>query len=77
VISHVEGQARCVAPDLIGMGRSDALDLDYSFCDHARSLDEFNASLNLTDLTLILQDWVSAFGLHYARRPRRTSARCA
>ena len=77
VIPHVEGQARCVAPDLIGMGRSDGPDLDYSFFDLARYLDGFIAAVGLTDLTLVVHDWGSALGLHYARRhPENVRAVC-
>lgn len=39
VIPHVAGQARCLAPDLIGMGASGKPDIGYRFADHARYLD--------------------------------------
>jgi haloalkane dehalogenase len=77
VIPHFEGQSRCVAPDLIGMSRSVWPDLDYSCFDHARYLDGFIAALGLTDLTLVVHDWGSALGLHYARRhPENVRAVC-
>ena len=68
VMPHLAGDARCVAPDLIGMGRSDKPDLDYRFVDHARYVDGFIEALGLTRLTLVLHDWGSALGFHYARR---------
>ena len=39
VIPELTGQARCLAPDLIGMGRSGKPDIAYRFADHARYLD--------------------------------------
>jgi haloalkane dehalogenase len=68
VIPHVAGAGRCIAPDLIGMGRSDKPDLDYRFVDHARYVDGFIDALGLEDLALVVHDWGSALGFHYARR---------
>ena len=68
VMPHLAGDARCVAPDLIGMGRSDKPDLDYRLVDHARYVDGFIEALGLQRLTLVLHDWGSALGFHYARR---------
>ena len=68
VIPLVSGVGRCIAPDLIGMGRSDKPDLDYRFVDHARYVDGFIDALGLEDLTLVLHDWGSALGFHYAHR---------
>ena len=68
VIPHLASDARCLALDLIGMGRSDKPDLDYRLVDHARYVDGFIAALGLERLTLVLHDWGSALGFHYARR---------
>src|SRR3954447_21461800 len=68
VIPHVSGGARCIAPDLIGMGRSDKPDIDYRFVDHARYLDRFIKALGLGDVVLVLHDWGSGLGFHWARR---------
>lgn len=68
VIPHVQEQGRCIAPDLIGMGSSDKPDIEYSFADHARYLDAFIEALDLSDITLVLHDWGSGLGFHYARR---------
>ena len=38
VTPKLTGQARCLAPDLIGMGRSGKPDIAYRFADHARYL---------------------------------------
>jgi haloalkane dehalogenase len=68
VIPHVSGGARCIAPDLIGMGRSDKPDIDYRFFDHARYLEEFIETLGLGDVVLVLHDWGSGLGFDWARR---------
>jgi haloalkane dehalogenase len=60
--------ARCIAPDLIGMGQSDQPSIDYRFFDHVRYVDAFIEALGLERLTLVLHDWGSAIGLHWARR---------
>jgi len=37
IIPHVAPTHRCIAPDLIGMGKSDKPDLGYFFDDHVRA----------------------------------------
>ena len=68
IIPHVAPRARCIAPDLIGFGGSDKPDIDYRFEDHVRYIDAFVAALGLDRLTLVIHDWGSAIGLHWARR---------
>lgn len=68
VIPHVEPLGRCIAPDLIGMGRSDNPDIGYSFFDQARYLDGLLEQLSLDRVVLVLHDWGSALGFHWARR---------
>ncbi len=36
IITHVSGLGRCIAPDLIGMGKSDRPNIGYTYADHAR-----------------------------------------
>ncbi|MBA3471941.1 MAG: haloalkane dehalogenase [Rubrobacter sp.] len=77
VIPHVKPHARCLAPDLVGMGESDKIqDASYRFADHARYLDTWFDGLGLADdVTLVLHDWGSALGFHWARRhPERVRA---
>lgn len=77
VIPHVAPEARCLAPDLIGMGRSGkAPDGGYGFADHARYLDEwFDAILPEGQVALVLHDWGGALGFYWARRnPDRVRA---
>jgi haloalkane dehalogenase len=68
IIPHVSPVGRCIAPDLIGMGKSDKPSLEYRFVDHAKYLDGFIEALGLRDITLVIHDWGSALGFHYARR---------
>ncbi|MEW6645167.1 MAG: haloalkane dehalogenase [Pseudomonadota bacterium] len=68
IIPHVAMQARCIAPDLIGYGGSGKPDIDYSFADQARYLDAFLATLGLTNIILVAQDWGTALAFHYAAR---------
>ena len=76
IIPEVEGAARCLAPDLVGMGQSGtAPSGSYRFVDHARYLDAWFDAMGLTrDVTLVVHDWGSALGFHWARRhPDRVS----
>ncbi|MFK7803538.1 MAG: haloalkane dehalogenase [Anaerolineae bacterium] len=68
VIPHLTQHGRCIAPDLIGMGKSDKPNIDYRFFDHADYLDGFIKALGLTNITLIIHDWGSGLGFHYAHR---------
>ena len=67
IIPFVSGGARCLAPDLIGMGQSAKVPA-YRFADHARYLDAWFDALDLRDVVLVLHDWGSALGFHWARR---------
>jgi haloalkane dehalogenase len=70
VIPHVAPRARCLAPDLIGMGDSGPAPAGrYRFVDHARYLDAWFDALGLArDVTLVVHDWGSALGFHWAHR---------
>ncbi len=76
IIPHLENNGRCLAPDLIGMGQSGKNPAgSYRFVDHARYLDAWFDTLNLTNVTLVIHDWGSALGFHWAyRHPRRVKA---
>ena len=67
---------RCVAPDHIGFGRSDKVtDPDwYNIARHTANLRTFVTSLDLRDITLVVQDWGGPTGLaQYAAMPERFS----
>ena len=77
VIPHVAGAHRCLAPDLVGMGESGKAPAgSYRFVDHARYLDAWFDALGLTSgVALVVHDWGSALGFHWARRhPDRVRA---
>lgn len=73
IIAEVEGSARCLAPDLIGMGDSGKNPVgSYRFVDHARYLDAWFDAVGLAqhtkNVTLVVHDWGSALGFHWAHR---------
>lgn len=70
VIPHVAPHARCLAPDLIGMGESGKNPAgSYRFLDHARYLDAwFDAVLPEGPVTLVVHDWGSGLGFYWAQR---------
>jgi haloalkane dehalogenase len=57
--------ARVVAPDLFGFGRSDkpADDDWYTFSRHRNALQELVRALDLSNVTLVCQDWGGILGL--------------
>jgi haloalkane dehalogenase len=67
VIPHVSPHRRCIAPDLIGMGRSDKPDIPYRFGDHFGYLEGFIEAVGIDRVTLVLHDWGSGLGFHWAR----------
>ncbi|HAS39165.1 MAG TPA: haloalkane dehalogenase [Microscillaceae bacterium] len=66
IIPYVEGLGRAIAPDLIGMGKSDKPAINYTFQDHFRYLNEFIQQKNLKNIVLVIHDWGSALGFLYA-----------
>lgn len=61
----LESGARVVAPDFLGFGRSDkpVEDAAYTFAFHRNLLLAFIERLNLSNLTLVVQDWGGLLGL--------------
>ena len=70
VIPPLAGSGRCIALDLIGMGKSDKPDIPYRVFDHADYVEEFIEAMGLGNLTLVLHDWGGFAGLRYAARHR-------
>jgi len=66
VIPYVSDDTRVIAVDLIGMGKSDKPDIDYSYDDHYKYLTEFIEELELKNVTLVIHDWGSGLGFNYA-----------
>ncbi len=70
IIPRVQNGARCLAPDLVGMGDSGKTPSgDYRFADHVRYLDAWFDALGLdSEVVLVCHDWGSALAFHWARR---------
>ena len=73
IMPHLSDKARCIAPDLIGMGDSDKLPDSgpdrYTFIEHRDYLDGFFAAMGRSEkVTLVVHDWGSALGFHWAQR---------
>jgi haloalkane dehalogenase len=67
---------RCIAPDLLGFGRSEApSDGSYRPSAHATRVEALLTQLDCTDLTLVLHDWGGPIGLAYALRHPETIQR--
>lgn len=66
IIPHLSPYGRCIAPDLIGMGKSDKPNISYRFVEHAKYVNGFIEKLQLANITLVMQDWGSGLGFHYA-----------
>ena len=71
VMPHLEGRGRLIAPDLIGMGDSDKLEPSgperYRFVEHRDYLFDLLDGLGVEEnVTLVIHDWGSALGFHWA-----------
>jgi len=82
IIPHVADLGRCIAVDLIGMGDSDKLENSgpdrYTFVEHRDWLFATWDALGVTrDVTLVIHDWGSALGFHWAQQhPDRVKGIC-
>ncbi|MBS1213057.1 MAG: linB [Proteobacteria bacterium] len=77
IIPYLADLGRCLAPDLVGMGRSGPSPTGaYRFADHVCYLDAWFDALELTqNVVLVLHDWGSALGFHRAQRfPQQVQA---
>ncbi|MDH3679602.1 MAG: haloalkane dehalogenase [Acidimicrobiia bacterium] len=73
VMPHLADQGRLIAPDLIGMGDSaklpDSGPDSYTFVEHRGYLDALFEHIGVIDrVTLVVHDWGSALGFHWAER---------
>ena len=61
----VAAGARCIAPDLVGFGKSDkpAAIADYTYARHVAWMDAWLTGLGVHDVTLFCQDWGGLIGL--------------
>jgi len=72
IIPHVQHLGRCIAPDMIGMGDSDALPDSgpgrYTFTNHRDYLFELFETLGIEDnVVFVIHDWGSAVGFSWAQ----------
>jgi len=67
IIPYAKPYGRVIALDLIGMGKSDKPDIEYTFEDHYSYVAQFIKNLDLEDITLVVHDWGAAIGFNYAR----------
>ena len=74
IMPHLAGRGRLVAPDLVGMGDSEKLPEPgpdtYTFADHRHYLDGLLEQVLAPDerVVLVVHDWGSALGFHWAHR---------
>jgi haloalkane dehalogenase len=66
IIPHVSSLGRCIALDLIGFGKSDKPDIEYSLFDHIKYIEKFIEVLKLKRITFVLHGWGSVIGFNYA-----------
>jgi haloalkane dehalogenase len=76
VIKGMRDRYRCIAPDYPGFGLSDApAGYGYTPAEHARILEGLVTSLDLRELTMMVQDWGGPIGFAVATRdPDRFAA---
>ena len=68
IVPYAAEVGRAIAPDLIGMGKSDKPDIEYRFFDHVRYIEGFIERLGLQNITLVIHDWGTGLGFHYSSR---------
>jgi len=70
---------RCIAPDLVGFGRSDKpTEVDwYSYDRHVEALARLVEELDLRDATIVVHDWGGPIGLRLAAEQPERIARMA
>ena len=72
IMPHLEGRGRLIAPDLIGMGDSEKLDNSgvdsYTYVEHRKYLFALLEELDVKEnVTLVIHDWGSGLGFHWAK----------
>jgi haloalkane dehalogenase len=68
VIPHLTSLGRCIAPDLIGFGKSEKPDIEYTIFDHIKYIEKFIETLKLDRLTIVMHGFGSIIGFDYAMR---------
>ncbi|MED5208235.1 MAG: haloalkane dehalogenase, partial [Chloroflexota bacterium] len=70
IIPYTKPLGRCLAPDLMGMGDSGpSPNGEYRFANHSALLDKWFEDMSINrNVTLVIHDWGSALGFHWAKR---------
>jgi haloalkane dehalogenase len=74
IIPQLAPLGRCIAPDLIGFGKSEKPDIAYTIFDHIKYIEEFIKVLNLKHITIVMHGWGSIIGFHYAMAHEKNCA---
>lgn len=67
IIPYLQQLGHCIAPDLIGFGKSDKPDIAYTIFDHIKYIENFIEALQLKNVVLVMHGWGSIIGCHYAQ----------
>ena len=75
IMPHAAHLGRCIALDLIGMGDSEKLEDSgpdrYTFAEHYQYFEAAMEALGIAEkVTLVIHDWGSALGFHWANQHR-------
>lgn len=74
VIPFLAPLGRCIALDLIGFGKSDKPNIQYSIQEHIEYVEGFIKALKLQNITFIMHGWGSVIGFDIAmRNPKNTA----
>ncbi len=68
IIPILSDKAHCIAPDFIGMGKSDKPDIAYTVFDHIYYIEKLIEKLDLKNITLVMHGWGSVVGFDIASR---------
>lgn len=75
IIPRLSEVAHCIAPDLIGMGKSSKPDISYTIFEHIHYIEQFINLKQLTRITMVLHGWGSVIGFYLAHKyPERIKA---
>jgi haloalkane dehalogenase len=74
IMPYLAELGHCIAPDLIGFGKSGKPDIEYSITDHIKYIEEFINKLKLKHITVIMHGWGSVIGFDYATRHENNCA---
>jgi haloalkane dehalogenase len=77
-IPRLRAHGRVIVPDHMGFGKSETpQDRTYSIREHVDNLERFVDHLDLTAITLVMQDWGGPIGSGFAlRQPQRVERLC-